>query len=60
MALVLAGADWGVRLASLDVLDLILQASWLAKFVLLLLALASIISWAIIAYKWRELPRGRG
>jgi biopolymer transport protein TolQ len=57
MALVLAGADWGVRLASLDVLDLILQASWLAKVVLLLLALASVISWAIIALKWRELRR---
>jgi biopolymer transport protein TolQ len=57
MALVLAGADWGVRLASLDILDLILQASWLAKFVLLLLALASVISWAIIAFKWRELRR---
>ena len=57
MALVLAGADWGVRLASLDVLDLILQASWLVKLVLLLLALASVISWAIIAFKWRELRR---
>jgi biopolymer transport protein TolQ len=57
MALVLAGADWGVRLASLDILSLILQASWLAKIVLLLLALASVISWAIIAFKWRELRR---
>jgi biopolymer transport protein TolQ len=57
MGLVLAGADWGVRLASLDILDLIVQASWLAKFVLLLLALASVISWAIIAFKWRELRR---
>jgi len=57
MALFLAGADWGVRLASLDVLDLMLQASWLVKLVLLLLGLASIISWAIIAMKWRELRR---
>jgi biopolymer transport protein TolQ len=57
MALVLAGTHWGVRLASLDILDLILQASWLAKLVLLLLAVASIVSWAIIAFKWRELRR---
>jgi biopolymer transport protein TolQ len=57
MALFLAGADWGVRLASLDVLDLIVQASWLVKLVLLLLGLASVISWAIIAMKWRELRR---
>jgi biopolymer transport protein TolQ len=47
----------GVQVASLDILSLILQASWLAKFVLLLLALASVISWAIIAFKWRELRR---
>jgi biopolymer transport protein TolQ len=57
MTLFLAGADWGVRLASLDVLDLIVQASWLVKLVLLLLGLASVISWAIIAFKWRELRR---
>jgi biopolymer transport protein TolQ len=57
MGLLLAGADWGVRLASLGILDLILQASWLAKLVLLLLALASVVSWAIIAFKWRELRR---
>ena len=57
MALVLAGTHWGVRLASLDILDLILQASWLAKLVLLLLAIASVVSWAIIAFKWRELRR---
>jgi biopolymer transport protein TolQ len=34
--------------------ELILDAGWVAKFVLLLLFLASAASWAIIAFKWRE------
>ncbi len=57
MGLLLAGTGWGVRLASLDVIDLILQAGWLVKLVLLLLAVLSVVSWAIIAFKWRELKR---
>jgi biopolymer transport protein TolQ len=57
MGLLLAGADWGVRLASLDILRLIGQAGWIVKLVLLALSAASIVSWAIIALKWRELRR---
>jgi biopolymer transport protein TolQ len=60
MGLLLAGAlglDWGVRLASLDILRLIVQAGWVVKLVLLALATASVVSWAIIAFKWRELRR---
>lgn len=60
MGLLLAGAlgsEWGVRLASLDILRLIGQAGWVVKLVLLALAAASVISWAIIAFKWRELRR---
>jgi biopolymer transport protein TolQ len=55
MGLFLAGADWGVRLASVDILDLVLEANWIVKLVLLLLATCSIVSWAIIFFKWREL-----
>jgi biopolymer transport protein TolQ len=51
------GTAVGGRLASLDALALIWQASWLVQFVLLLLIILSVISWAIIAYKWRELRR---
>ncbi|MBW1843495.1 MAG: MotA/TolQ/ExbB proton channel family protein [Deltaproteobacteria bacterium] len=36
---------------------LVWQASWLVQFVLLLLLILSVISWAIIAFKWRELRR---
>ena len=57
MGLLLVGADWGVRLASLDILRLIGQAGWIVKLVLLALATASVVSWAIIAFKWRELRR---
>lgn len=57
MGLFIAGADLGGRLASLDMLDLILQASLIVKLVLLLLAAFSVISWTIIAFKWRELRR---
>ena len=57
MGLLLVGADWGVRLASLDILRLVGQAGWVVKLVLLALAVASVVSWAIIAFKWRELRR---
>jgi biopolymer transport protein TolQ len=51
------GTAVGGRLASLDALALVWQASWLVQFVLLLLLILSVISWAIIAFKWRELRR---
>jgi len=51
------GTAVGGRLASLDALALVWQASWLVQIVLLLLVILSVISWAIIAYKWRELRR---
>jgi len=57
MGLTIVGAAMGGRLASLDVFDLVLQAGWLAKLVLLLLVVISVVSWAIIAFKWRELRR---
>jgi biopolymer transport protein TolQ len=53
------GAATGGRLASLDALHLIWQASWIVQVVLLLLALASIFSWAIIGAKWRDLRRAQ-
>jgi biopolymer transport protein TolQ len=40
-----------------DVISLVLQASWVVKLVLLLLAGFSVFSWAIILFKWRELRR---
>jgi biopolymer transport protein TolQ len=52
-----AGAAMGGRLASLDALSLIWQASWVVQLVLLLLVLMSVVSWAIILVKWRELRR---
>ena len=45
------GTALGGRLASLDALALIWQASWLVQFVLLLLLILSVISWTIIAFK---------
>ena len=44
---------------SLDVLDLVLQASWVVRLVLGVLAVFSISSWALILYKWRELRRAQ-
>lgn len=55
MTLIIAGTVLGGRLASLDLLDLVWQASWLVQFVILLLVMASVMSWAAIVYKWREL-----
>ena len=54
---IFVGAVLGGRLASLDALSLIWQASWLVQLVLLLLVLLSVFSWAIILVKWRELRR---
>jgi biopolymer transport protein TolQ len=39
----------------LDPFDLIWQASWVVQLVILLLVVASVISWAAIVVKWREL-----
>lgn len=55
MSLILAGTAMGGRLASLDLFDLIWQASWVVQLVILLLIAASILSWAAIVFKWREL-----
>ena len=55
MSLIVAGTLWGGRLASLDPFDLVWQASWLVQLVILLLVVASIVSWAAIFFKWREL-----
>ena len=52
-------ATMGERLASLDTLGLVLHASLAVQLVLLLLAVLSVASWAIIAFKWRELRRAR-
>lgn len=52
-----SGAATGARFASLDALSLIWQASWVVQLVMLLLVMMSIVSWAIILVKWRELRR---
>ena len=54
---IFVGAVLGGRLASVDTLSLVWQASWLVQLVLLLLLLLSVFSWAIILVKWRELRR---
>ena len=59
MTLFFVGAAMGGRLASLDVLGLVLQAGWIVQVVLGILALASVGSWTIIAFKWRELRRAK-
>ncbi|MBW2401614.1 MAG: MotA/TolQ/ExbB proton channel family protein [Deltaproteobacteria bacterium] len=38
-------------------MSLIWQASWLVQLVILILAILSVVSWTIIAFKWRELRR---
>jgi biopolymer transport protein TolQ len=55
--LLVTGAAVGGRLAGLDALDLVFQASWVVKLVLLVLASFSVLSWAVIALKWREFRR---
>jgi biopolymer transport protein TolQ len=55
--MILVGTTLGGRLASLDALSLVLQASWIVQLVLLILVLLSVFSWAIIVSKGRELKR---
>jgi biopolymer transport protein TolQ len=54
---IIAGTAMGGRLASFDALSLVWQASLLVQLVIGLLVLLSILSWAIILAKWRELRR---
>src|SRR3990172_3814921 len=54
---IIAWTAMGGRLASLDALSLIWQASWLVLLVIGLLLQLSTFSWAIILAKWRELRR---
>ncbi len=56
---ILVGTAMGGRLAGLDALALVYQASWIVQLVLVLLALLSIFSWAIILYKALELRRAQ-
>jgi len=50
----------GIVPASLNTMELILQASLIVKLVLLILATFSVVSWAIIIQKWRELRIAEG
>ena len=54
---ILVGTAMGGRLASLDAVSLVLQASWVVQLVLVVLILLSVFSWAIIFFKSRELSR---
>ncbi len=50
------GSASGERLAAgLDLFDLIFQAGLIVQLVLLLLVVVSVISWAVIVFKWKEL-----
>ncbi len=57
MEAIIAETAMGGRLAGLDAFDLVLQAGWTVRVVLLLLVVASSASWAIIALKWRDIRR---
>jgi len=57
MGCIIVAMTMGGRLASLDAMSLIWQASWIVQLVILLLVLLSVASWTIIAFKWRELRR---
>ena len=50
----------GIVPASLNTVDLILQASLLVKMVLLILMVFSVVSWAIIYKKYKELRQAEG
>lgn len=39
---------------NLNLWDLVWQATWLVQLVILLLVAASVLSWAVIVFKWRE------
>jgi biopolymer transport protein TolQ len=54
---ILVGTAMGGRLAGLDALALIFQASWIVQLVIVILTLLSVFSWAIILTKSRELRR---
>jgi len=54
---ILVGTAMGGRLAGLDALALIFQASWIVQLVIVILVLLSVFSWAIILTKSRELRR---
>jgi biopolymer transport protein TolQ len=54
---IIGGLAVGGQMASFDTMSLIWQASWLVQLVILILAILSIVSWTIIAFKWRELRR---
>jgi biopolymer transport protein TolQ len=56
---ILVGTALGGRLASLDALSLVFQASWIVQLVILSLVLLSVFSWAVILYKSRELSRAQ-
>ena len=53
--MIILETDLGGRLASLDLLALVFEASWVVQAVLLLLVVLSVFSWAVILYKSREL-----
>jgi|SRR5215510_1529628 len=55
MGFIIAGTVLGGRLASFNLLELVWQASWLVQLVILMLVGASVVSWAAIVFKWREL-----
>ena len=59
MGCIIVGAAMGGRLASIDALSLVWQASWIVQLVILLLVVLSVISWMIIGVKWRELRRAK-
>lgn len=56
---ILVGTALGGRLASLDALSLIFQASWIVQLVILFLVLLSVFSWSTIFFKSRELKRAQ-
>jgi biopolymer transport protein TolQ len=56
---ILVGTALGGRLASLDALSLIWQASWIVQLVILGLVLLSVFSWSTIFFKSRELKRAQ-
>ncbi len=57
MGILFGAAVSGGRLAALDTFDLVFQAGWVVQLVLVLLLFLSVISWAIILFKGRELRR---
>jgi biopolymer transport protein TolQ len=54
---IIGGLAVGGQMAAFDAMSLIWQASWVVQLVILVLVALSVISWTIIAFKWRELRR---